>query len=344
MKQNRSKKKLSRLRNYFVERIGTFGSRTEQSESTFLLLFLLLISAIYYTVNGTSTWISENITDCAALIFAATGQTLVLLVRGVDFSIEGTMVLSGCLFVYFAPTDYLGFFGVLLLILIVGAFFGFVNGFFVARMNLPSYFVTFATQFILHGIAQCFLSKKTALNEFLRGIILHNPYGYLIALAFIVVIILLWVYLRHTYYGLSLYAVEQNQVCAYNYGINVAHTKIFAYVFSGTFSALAGGFLTLQLGYYSTQISDSYVFLTLCAALLGGTYLTGGIGSIPRTIVGCFALQLFSSLILSWGVPIYWARLFRSALLIFMIALQVYSGFFRAHRTQRRSIDEYSIH
>lgn len=78
MNKSNLKKKHASTRDSLTARMSSFGYRIEQSESSFLLVFLLLISAIYYTAIGSTTWISDNIISCTALIFAATGQTSTL--------------------------------------------------------------------------------------------------------------------------------------------------------------------------------------------------------------------------------------------------------------------------
>ncbi len=319
------------------------GNHFEQSVSLFTLLILLIFSAIYYTAKGSTDWLGSNILACTAIILAATGQTFVLLTKGVDLSVEGNMALAGCLIYSFAPNDIFSLLLCLLLIIIIGAIIGLINGYFISKLDLPSYLVTFATLFITNGIAKCITPIKISLNEYLKSLIYLNARGYLIALVVILAIVFFWIYLKRTYFGLSLYAIEQNQVSAYNYGINVIKTRTLSYILSGIFSSLAGVFIALQTGFATPKAGESYFFLTLCAALLGGTYITGGKGNVLRTIAGCLALQLFISLVLSWGIPIYWAKLLRSTICLFMIAIQVYSVLIKG-RTKRRSIDEYSIH
>lgn len=335
--------KQSSILNHLRAGIRNLDTHFGQSISTITLLILLLFSAIYYTAIGSTNWLSVNIIGCTALILAASGQTFVLITRGIDLSIEGVMALSSCLLYIISPKDIISLLLSVLLIGLIGAAIGFINGFLTSKLNLPSYLVTFATLFITRGIANCITAMKIALNSYLSSII-SNHQGYILSIIIIIAVILLWLYLKRTYYGLSLFAIEQNQVSAYNYGINVARTRILSYIICGIFAALAGIFISLEEGYASSHISKSYDFLTICAALLGGTYIIRGKGSVLRTIIGCLALQLFIHLVVSWGIPIYWAKLLRSSICLIMIVIQIYNTIFIKARKKRRTIDEYSIH
>ena len=294
----------------------------DQTASYIVLLALLIITLICYASSGQSKWFNIIVNETTVLILASVGQTLVLLVQGVDLSIAGIMSLTNCIAAKYMPDDALGSAMAILFIVVIGLLAGLLNGFIVVKLRLKAFVVTLATWFIWGGLAVCVAPQRIAVKSvWITG--LTGNLGVIPISAFIILALcLIWIYFRRTYFGVSLYAVDNDRRTAYNSGINVNRIVICAYALSGVFAALSGLFLTSQAGNGTPNAGDDFIFLTLCASLIGGAYTTGGRGSVFGTIAGCFILQLFIDLVLLWGVPIYWAQLLRSGLFIMMICMQ----------------------
>ena len=322
---NRQTGKNSFLTSYKSMMRGKYNQaikRFDQTASYIVLLVLLSITVICYSPSGNLNWFNTMVNETTGLILASVGQTLVLLVQGVDLSIAGIMSLTNCIAAKYMPADVLGSALVILIIVGIGLFAGLLNGFIIVKLRLKSFIVTLATWFIWGGLAICVAPQRITLNSTWITRITDNLGAIPVSTFIILAICLIWVYFRRTYFGVSLYAVDNDRRTAYNSGINVNRVVICAYALSGVFAALSGLYLTAELGNGAPNSGDGYIFLTLCASLIGGAYTTGGRGSILGTIAGCFILQLFIDLILFWGVPIYWAQLLRSGLFILMICMQ----------------------
>jgi len=116
-----------------------------------------------------------------------------------------------------------------------------------------------------------------------------TPTGIVVAL--IVVVAIIWIPVRRSRVGLSIYAIGSNQLAAFRSGVPVGRTKVFAYALTGLFSALAGLSLTASTGIW-TPVPGPYTLMSVAAVVLGGVSLAGGRGGIVGPIVAVVILQL----------------------------------------------------
>jgi ribose transport system permease protein len=111
------------------------------------------------------------------------------------------------------------------------------------------------------------------------------------AVVLIAVVALIWIPIRRSRIGLSLYAVGSNSLAAFRSGVSVGRTKILAYTLTGLFSALAGLSLTASTG-IGTPVPGPYTLLSVAAVVLGGVSLAGGRGGVFGPIVAVMILSL----------------------------------------------------
>lgn len=297
-------------------------NRIDQTLTYIVLFIIFIIALISYSSAHLENWLANTVNTTTVLIFAAIGQTFVLLVQGIDFSIAGIIGITSCLSARFIPSNILAIPFIILMILI-GVAAGFINGIFIVKLGIKPYIITFVTWMIYSGIAVCIAPQRVFASGKLpifTNTFLNIPISFVL----ILIICCIWIYFRRTYFGVSLFAIETDMRAAYNAGLNVHAIIISAYILSGVFSAIAGVYITELYNYTTPNIGEGYIFLSLCASLIGGAHTTGGRGSILGTIAGCFILQLTVDLMVFWKVPVYWAQLLRSGFLVFMIYIQTY--------------------
>ena len=111
------------------------------------------------------------------------------------------------------------------------------------------------------------------------------------AIVLIIVVAVVWIPVRRSNLGLSIYAIGSNRLAAFRSGVPVGRTKIAAYVLTGLFSALAGLSLTASTG-IGTPVPGPYTLLSVAAVVLGGVSLAGGRGGVFGPIVGVLILSL----------------------------------------------------
>ena len=230
------------------------------------------------------------------LALAAVAQTCAVLARGIDLSIGSMMALTSVVSATLMEDRSEGFavlvvVGVLLLGLVIGA----VNGALVAFTRVPDIVVTLAMLFVWAGCALLVLSTPGGGSAAWLGSLSRGPFLTQwiprAAVVLIVVIAVIWIPLRRSRLGLSLYAVGSDPLAAFRSGVSVTRTKIFSYMLAGLFSAIAGLSLTATTG-IGTPVPGPYTLLSVAAVVLGGVSLAGGRGGVFGPVIAVVILSL----------------------------------------------------
>src|SRR4051812_12841272 len=225
------------------------------------------------------------------LVFAAIGQSVVVLTRGLDLSIGGMISIS----VSLAATHMGASAGDMVLwtvlILLAGAAGGLLNGLLVAYARLQPILVTLATLSIYQGIAIKILPQPGGQIPQAYTNILTNP-DQPSALAFIALVLGLWFVFRRTPFGVAVYALGNDEEAARANGIRVRRTKVAAYVVSGVCAAAAGLFLGATTTAGDATGGDVFVLTSIAAGVLGGGSVFRGRGRARRAVFGAVAPSL----------------------------------------------------
>ena len=302
----------------------------------FILFILIIFIAVLQPGALSGSWAANKIDGTITLILASMGQTLVFLVYGVDLSIAGVICLTNSLSSLIMPNSTIGIIGTILLMALIGIVAGVINGAIVAKLKLQAFIVTLATWSIFGGFALWVLpvdggQPAAAYSDFLMTRLGGVPMSSFI----IVILIIMWAWLRRTRFGISIYTIGRNPATAYYSGINVSAVIIKIYALSGLFAALAGTYRSAYVDSGSPTAGDGYVLLTCCATVLGGTNAVTGKGSLYGTIIGAFIIQLLADVLVFAGLSSYWTSLIQGALLITVVAINSIVVIAR----QRRSLE-----
>jgi ribose transport system permease protein len=172
---------------------------------------------------------------------------------------------------------------------------GALNGILIVLSRVPDIVVTLAMLFVYQGVALLILpAPGGGAADWLRGLIAGTLLIPWIPKALVLLIVLLcavWLPLRRSRAGLSLYAVGSDERAAFRSGVNVPATKVLAYALSGLFAAMGGLALTLSTG-IGAPIPGPYLMASVAAVVLGGVVLGGGRGGLLGPIVAVFILRL----------------------------------------------------
>jgi ribose transport system permease protein len=227
--------------------------------------------------------------------FAAVGQAIVVISGGIDLSIGSVIALTNvisALLLMNAPELSVP---IVLLVLLIGLGIGLVNGVLVVVSRVPDIVVTLAMLFVWAGAALLVLGTPGGGSvDWLRELITGTFGVELLPRALIVLLVvvaLVWIPLRRSRLGLSIYAIGSDQLAAFRSGVSVARTKIVAYSLAGFFASLGGLSLTASTG-VGTPIPGPYLLLSVAAIVLGGVSLAGGRGGLLGPIVGIYILGL----------------------------------------------------
>ena len=221
--------------------------------------------------------------------FAAAGQAIAVISGGIDLSIGSVMALTNviaALLLVDASTELSV--GVVLLVLVIGLGIGALNGVLVVVSRVPDIVVTLAMLFVWAGVALLVLGTPGGGSApWLRELIADDIGIDLVPRALVVLLVIvgaIWIPLRRSRLGLSIYAIGSNELAAFRSGVGVARTKIAAYALTGLFAALGGLSLTASTG-VGTPIPGPYLLLSVAAIVLGGVSLAGGRGGLLGPIV-----------------------------------------------------------
>ncbi|MDX6573604.1 MAG: ribose transport system permease protein, partial [Gaiellales bacterium] len=230
------------------------------------------------------------------IAFAAVAQAIVVISGGIDLSVGSMMALASVTSAVLMK-DQGDAFGVAVVVgvLVLGLAVGAINGGLVVATKVPDIVVTLAMSFVWAGTALLILNTPGGgAAPWLMAIIsgpLGNPWlpKALIVLAVIVAVV--WLPLRRSTLGLTLYAVGSSPIAAFRSGVAIGPTKILAYALTGFFAALGGLALTATGG-VGAPVPGSYTLQSVAAIVLGGVSLAGGRGGVLGPIIAVIVLAL----------------------------------------------------
>ncbi|HVM29850.1 MAG TPA: ABC transporter permease [Candidatus Limnocylindrales bacterium] len=261
-----------------------------------LLVFLALL--FVFTLFIQPTYGVRGIQGLAIsvlpLALAAVGQAIVVISGGIDLSIGSMMALTSVVAARFMAEQPDLSLVVVLAVLLLGLLLGLINGVLVVTTRVPDIVVTLAMLFVWSGFALVVLptpggSAAPWLRDLFRGEFL-NEWIPRALVALLVVVGVIWLPIRRSRLGLSLYAVGSNSLAAYRSGVSIRQTKVLAYTLTGLFAALAGLTLTASTG-IGTPVPGPYTLLSVAAVVLGGVSLAGGRGGVLGPIIGVIILS-----------------------------------------------------
>lgn len=277
----------------------------------------------------------------AYLIVLSFGLTIVMITGGIDISVGGTVALITMTTVVVMEDFGGNIFTSILISLGIGLLIGLIQGFCVAYLDIQPFIVTLAGMFFTRGMTTI-VSKvpRTATNEAfnkLKDFTINIPgvghyakngnfinsyieVGVLIAL---IVFIVLFIMLKWTRFGRNLYAVGGNSESALMLGINVRRTKFYAYLLTGLLAGIGGFIYLLHTGAGNASNATQAEMQAIASSIIGGTLLSGGVGSVVGTLFGVMSLKTINNIVVASGLrEPYWQSITIGLMLCFFILLQ----------------------
>jgi ribose transport system permease protein len=257
-----------------------------------LLVFTKLIQPRYGAAGVQGLAISV-----LPLALAAVAQAVVVIAGGLDLSIGSIMALINVVSAVLMNGQSEQF-GVVVVLgsLALGMLLGAINGGLVVFTRVPDIVVTLAMSFVWAGCALLVLATPGGggsamwLMNLVNGSV-GSEWIPEAAVVLIVLVAVVWIPVRRSRLGLSMYAIGGNQLAAFRSGVSVGRTKLFAYALMGLFSALAGLSLTASTG-VGTPAPGPYTLMSVAAIVLGGVSLAGGVGGVFGPVVAVMILQM----------------------------------------------------
>jgi ribose transport system permease protein len=258
------------------------------------------------------------------LAIAALGQTIVIMLRGIDLSLPGTMTVAALVGSQYANTHAGGIFAAMVLMAIISVAVGTVNGISIAVFSVTPLVATLATNTILLGAALAYTGgvparapKDVADFALSKTLAISNTAW----LAVLLLVVTMFVTVR-TVWGRRVIAVGANEVTARASGVRVVQIKISGYIAAALCYSGAG---ILLAGYVNTpniNAGTSFLLPAISAVVLGGTTLTGGRGNLLGTAIGALFLSQLTQLVLSLGAPSSTQLLVQAGIIAVAVSVQ----------------------
>ncbi|MGR9145740.1 ABC transporter permease (plasmid) [Rhizobium leguminosarum] len=308
----------------------TLLTRFWQWEASGILVALIALMAVLSLTadNFLSTYNLSVVTRQAAFVgLVALGQTLVLLVGGIDLSVgaaAGLSAIAGSLMLtMFGVNPYL----VVPLTMLFGMCLGFINGFFIAGLRLNPFIVTLATWEIFAGMTMV-ITKGYPIRPlgetfgyFGKGEILSVPIPVLLFI--LSGIFLIWL-LTQTKFGRNIFAVGGNRDAAVLVGIRAKFIEFMVFGMAGMFAALAGILFASRMDAGQPSVGEGWLMGAITAAILGGTSLRGGQGSIIGTMLGALLLTVLANGTVLLNVSGFWQRVIVGCVVLIAVLVDLF--------------------
>jgi rhamnose transport system permease protein len=264
-------------------------------------------------------------------VLGAMGQMMVILARGIDVSAGAILGLAGMLVaILLRDHPELGIGLAALLALALGAALGAVNGLLVTLGRVPPIVATLGTLGIFRGLTY-WVSDGRQVDDYqlpraLGRWSIDGPFGQQVApwvfwLA-LAVAAATFLFLRFTRTGRHIYAVGGNPEAAAVRGLPVARTRWLVFVLSGALCGLAGLLYASRFGTVNpANVGDRFELVVIAAAVLGGTSVQGGAGSVPGVLCGCLLLGALSSALTVLRIEATWQAAVYGAVILLAVLL-----------------------
>ena len=299
----------------FIEQYGVYLT----------LVILLIISALITPNMFEKETLAVMFRQCAQLGIIAIGQTLVMLVAGLDLSVGGVIVMTSMVVaeVSNGRNEMIPF--AILIALIIGMLIGLANGLLITKRKVPPLVATLVMLFLVQGVQQAFTrGVPSGFVPEALGLV-NKSWGFLSIplLLWLILNGLFLIILRRTSYGRRIYAVGSNPEAARLNGIPVNFIKISVYVLGSGLAVISGVILTGYVGYVDRFIATGLDLDSIAAAVVGGTSFFGGKGQLMGTIAGVLIIQILSTMVVLIGLDIETQFIIKG--LVILAAVSLYS-------------------
>ncbi len=301
---SKKKKKAEKRRSIWVG----IGSQVAALMGLILIAIILTILSPYFFTLSNFFNISRQ---AAVITIVAIGETFVILTAGIDLSV-GSLVTLSSVSMALVMIDYGNILEGVLLGLAVGVGLGVINGLLVTKADLPPFIVTLGMLGIAEGVALVITFGQTMYGlppafQFLgQGNILGIPTPLVVLL---VVFVVFHVLLTYNRLGRYFIAIGGNQEATRLSGVNVDAVKISAYAISGFLAAIGGIVLSARINSAHPAEGQGYELDAIAAAVIGGTSLMGGQGTIVGTIIGSFLMAVIRNGLNLLNVNSFWQQI-----------------------------------
>ncbi len=290
-----------------------------------IVLAVLVLAIGFYDRTFFSTGNFMTVTaDTMTLFLMASGVTLVIMIGGIDLSVQAVASMASCILAVYLPR-----FGLLAIPLAVlgGMVAGFAGGYVSTRLRIPSFIATLAVSGVVLSAGYWFSDTRSVnipadiSGRYLRwavGDFLGVPSEIWTGAVFLVI---LSAVLGLTPFGRLVRGIGAQERAVIASGIDVDRIKIAAYTLSGTMAGVAGVVMAARLGSGSPTLANEFLLPAIACIVVGGTAITGGVGSVWRTFVGALIVQVVRIGMTFLGVSVFAQQIVFGVILVIAVGI-----------------------
>ncbi len=289
-----------------------------------IFIYLILFALRQHRLPG-SFELSTTLNNSMSVGLAALGQSMVVLTGGIDLSVGGIIDVTNSVAARMMQNNPGSMLEVTLVVLLIGAGAGFINGIFVTYGRLQPIIVTLATLAIWQGVALLVLPQPGGSIPDIYSNLLSGNISALAnlpsSLVIFILLILLWQVLRRTRFLVTLFAIGNDERAARANGAPVQLAKVGAYTVGGLFSGAAGLYLAAVATSGDATTGTQFTLTSIAAVVLGGMSLFGGRGSAVGSLIGACILTLLLNVLFFAGVNPQLQEFFQGLFLILAVII-----------------------
>ncbi|NLJ97657.1 MAG: ABC transporter permease [Tissierellia bacterium] len=295
-----------------------------------LMILFSALSPHFLKTNNILTILSQ-VSIIAILAF---GMTFVLMIGEIDLSVGSIAALCGIVLGISLDKGFNAMISIII-VLMVGAIAGFFNGFIGAKFKIPTFIVTVATLGIFRGIGYAFTDAKPIQINNSTILFLGNGklFGMLPVPVVIVALLLIvgHVLLSKTKFGRQAKIIGGNKTAAEYVGVNTEKMQVIIYIIMGIAAAISSIILTARLYSAQPNAATGYELDAIASAVLGGTSLSGGYGTVLGTFIGASIIGVINNGMNLIGMPYFYQQIIKGLIIIVAVYVDV--------RNKERMID-----
>lgn len=297
----------------------------------FILCFVIsLLSDKFLTTNN--LW--NVLRQISVNICISTGMTLVVLMAGIDLSVGSVLAFTSAVCAGLLKNGiaipsldlFVGFttLGGVLAALLIGLSLGLFNGWVITKFTLPPFVTTLAMLTIARGATMLYTQGMPISNlgtsfEFIgSGWLLGIPVPVWISLIVVLAVVFIS---KKTAFGRYIYAIGGNEKAAFLSGININNVKLAVYGIAGMMAAVGGILVTSRLNSAQPNAGTSYELDSIAAVVIGGTSLSGGIGSVTGTVIGAAIIGVLNNGLVLLNVSPFWQQVVKGLVILLAVII-----------------------
>ena len=281
----------------------------------FLIVLLFLLCDVFKINNYTGERVFLNTGNFLNIMnqvslnaIIAFPITLAIIIQGIDLSVGSVAAFIGVLLCKITLEFNIPFIPAVLLVLAAGTVIGILNGFFIAKFNLPAFVVTLGAMIIVRGLALLSVDGVPIFNDSEAFLYLGNgTFAGFIPMPVVVLVIV---------FVLFLVFIKKTEEAAKLSGVNVTKIKLLVYSLSALMASLAGILLASRLGSGQPNAGDGYELDAITAAIVGGTSLSGGVGTMGGTLAGAIIIGIINTGMNTLGISPYYQFVIKGAVIL----------------------------